>query len=439
MVVLSAMKIAGLIGSYKNKKDGRRASGVCRNDPAGSSNKLSPKYLKWVVLGLVLGVGIIYFSSNPLPYYYFDYTYRIAGAMLQGEVGLREEPPSWLNEMVPFEGRYYSVFPLGSVLTMLPLAVLQKVGLIEIFPSSIYVALLAAAIAFFFYLLSLRYELTELKRWMLVLLMMFGTWIWCNLAFGGAWQYTLGLAVLGQLGALYFILCRPNPFLAGLFFALAFGNRTEVILIAPLLMYLACRDRIDSPLEMMGQQATLWKFSAIPIALGLATLAYNYARFHSFFDFGYARIPGVLDEPWYKHGIFSLQAIPLNRDAMLFETWKKIDQYPYYTPTGFGGSIFLSCPFLFLIFRLGSRDFKLKVITWMAIVVLTFVLWLHGNPGGWQYSYRYALILLPWLFLLLLESSRPKITRVEAVLFVASVMINAYATYLFYWTEYVTP
>jgi hypothetical protein len=269
--------------------------------------------------------------------------------------------------------------------------------------------------------------------------MMFGTWMWCNIAFGGAWQLALGLAVVGQLGALYFTLCRPHPFLAGLCFALAFGNRTEVLLTAPLLMYLACRDRIDSPLEMVGQQATLWKFSAIPIMLGLATLAYNYARFHSLFDFGYARIPGVLDEPWYRNGIFSWQAIPLNRNAMLFETWKQIDQYPYYTPTGFGGSIFLSCPFLFLIFRLGSRDFKLKVIAWMAIVILTFVLWLHGNPGGWQYSYRYALILLPWLFLLLLESSRPKITRVEAVLFAASVMINAYATYLFYWTKYVTP
>ena len=25
----------------------------------------------------------------------------------------------------------------------------------------------------------------------------------------------------------------------------------------------------------------------------------------------------------------------------------------------------------------------------------------HGNPGGWQFSYRYATILLPWMFLLL--------------------------------------
>jgi hypothetical protein len=180
-------------------------------------------------------------------------------------------------------------------------------------------------------------------------------------------------------------------------------------------------------------------FCLVPFVLGVATLAYNYIRFHALTDFGYARIPGVLEEPWYQGGIFSWQAIPLNRHAMLFEGWKKIDHYPYYTPTGFGGSILLSCPFLFLIFRFGSRDVGLKVIAWIAIIVLTFVLWLHGNPGGWQYSYRYAMVLLPWLFLLLLDGGRPKIARAEAALFIASVVINAYATYLFYWTEYVAP
>jgi hypothetical protein len=426
-----------LINAFRNADEDQ--SEIAGSDLVGSSPKLSPMDLQWILIGLVLGVATVYFFSNPQPYEYHDYTYRIAGAMLQGKVGLTEQPPSWLNEMVPFEGRYYSVFPLGSVLTMLPLAVLNKIGLLGPFPSSLLVALLAGAITLLFYQLSLRYELTASKRWMLVLLMMFGTWMWCNLAFGGAWQVALGLAVLGQLGALYFILNRPNPLLAGFFFALAFGNRTELILIAPLLMYLACRDRIKSPREMFRERSTLLKLLAIPVALGLATLAYNYARFHSLLDFGYARIPGVLDEPWYRHGIFSIYAIPLNSYAMLIEPWKKIAQYPYYTPTGFGGSILLSCPFLFLVFRPGARDFELKVVAWIAVSVLTFALWLHGNPGGWQYSYRYAMVLLPWMFILLLENSRPKITLIEAVLFALSVAINVYATYLFYWTKYVTP
>jgi hypothetical protein len=44
------------------------------------------------------------------------------------------------------------------------------------------------------------------------------------------------------------------------------------------------------------------------------------------------------------------------------------------------------------------------VASWLAIVVLTLALWLHANPGGWQFSYRYGMILLPWMFLILLST-----------------------------------
>jgi hypothetical protein len=76
---------------------------------------------------------------------------------------------------------------------------------------------------------------------------------------------------------------------------------------------------------------------------------------------------------------------------------------------------------------------------WIAIALLTALLWLHGNPGGWQFSYRYAMILLPWMFLILLETSRSRASAIDIALFGASVAINAYATYLFHWTSHVQP
>jgi hypothetical protein len=173
--------------------------------------------------------------------------------------------------------------------------------------------------------------------------------------------------------------------------------------------------------------------------LGLCTLAYNFARFGSVSDFGSSRVPGVLLEPWYRYGIFSLYAIPANARAMLLETWKRIPQYPYLTPNGFGGSIFLSCPLLVLLFRPPARDRNPAITwcSWIAIAVLTFLIWTHGNTGGWQYSYRYATELLPWMFLVMLES-RPW-AWMENLLFAISVAINAWATYLFLWTRYVQP
>jgi hypothetical protein len=394
------------------------------------------RFPKLIPSALVIAIFVIYYFSNSHSGSYYDYTFRIAEAMLDGRLGQTERPPDWLNEMVPLDGKYYSVFPLGAVVAMLPLAALKRLGLIELFPGTFIAALLAAAASLLFYMLSARYGDSVKRRLTLTLLPVLGTWMWANLAFAGAWQIALGFAVVGQLGALYFILIDYRPTLAGLCFALAFGNRTEIILLAPIFFYMIIK---HAPSDVVKDGASQWRmiarFVAIPIALGILTLGYNYARFSSVFDFGYARIPGVLDEPWYQHGIFSIHAIPLNAKAMLFETWRRIDRFPYFTPTGFGGSIFLSCPFLIYLFRAGARDATLKTLAWVAIAVLTLMLWLHGNPGGWQISYRYAIELLPWLFLILLESCPKKVGLAEVALLLISIAINAYSTWLFLWTQ----
>lgn len=407
---------------------------------------------KIFLLGSALGTFVVYCFSNPKPTWFYDYTYRIAEAILQGRLGLAETPPPWLNEMVPCGGEWYSVFPLGSVLTMIPLALLKAVHWIDRFPGGLVAAAAAGGTAAIFFLLSSRHGDALGRRLMLAFLPVLGTWAWANLAFAGAWQIALGFAVLGEAGALYFTLVRRRPLIAGLFFALAFGNRTEIILTAPIFVYFLTRED-DASEDRLGAGEgksggwksllqSLWeqrraaaRFLISPFLLGVLTLAYNYARFSSPFDFGYARIPGVLQEPWYRHGIFSVRAIPENARQMLFEGWRRMDRYPYLVPTGFGGSIFLSCPFLLLLFRRGARDKAAKGAAWIAIVVLTFVLWCHGNPGGWQYSYRYAMVLIPWMFLVLDENGSGKISAAEMALFSVSVAINAYATYLFLWTN----
>ena len=120
---------------------------------------------------------------------------------------------------------------------------------------------------------------------------------------------------------------------------------------------------------------------------------------------------------------------------MLWEGVRVVNERPYVIPHGFGSSIFLSSPFLLLLFR--KRIVSYPIVIAAAIVVLTLALWLHANPGGWQFSYRYGMILLPWMFLILLVNGGEKTSVLEAGLFVLSVMINAYATYLFSWTDYV--
>jgi len=408
----------------------------------------------WIAVGVsLLAAFAFYFSTNPT-LKDLDYTVEIASALLRGDLGLREKPPEWLNEMIPYGHRYYSAFPLGAVLSMIPVALLQKASLIHDFPARVLAPLIAGACVYFFFQLAKAFgpDYSSLKpkpltrRILLALFPVFGTWTWCNLGMGGAWQIALGLALLGETAALYFTLVRPSPSIAGAFFTLAVGNRTELLITAPFYLYLFWRRSNEN---IAGQSRTArmkqglrvnapmaFGFLTLPVTLALLTGAYNFARFHSIFDFGYFHIPEVRDEPWYEHGLFSLHSIPWNVHTMLLEGFQDDPNFPFLSFPPFGCSILLSSPFLFLLFRNGG---KYRVICWIAIALLTFILWCHGNPGGWQFSYRYAMILLPWMFLLLTGNGLPTISVTEISLFVVSVAISATATWLFLWTDKIQP
>ncbi len=391
------------------------------------------------IITVAIVSAIVYFVSNPNPRFYYDYTFRIAGQFLNGSLGLGAKPPSWLNEFVPFDGVWYSVFPLGSVLTMIPVALLKAAGVLQVMPAALIVALLAAGIMFLLLKIGSRYDLPADRVVLTALGVVFGTWMWTNLTFGGAWQLTLGFAMLGELGAIYFTVYDRRPLLAGAFFALGFGNRTEVLLTAPVLMYLLARGE-DQP----GWQLAGWKpavrqvalFCVVPFVLGVATLWYNYARFGSPLDFGYARIPGVLDEPWYDHGIFSIWYIPGQAGEMLWKPWEFRSTFPCLMPNPFSSSILWSSPFILFALRFGARDKVLKYAAWIAIALMTFLLWMHGNSGGWQFGYRYWMVCLPWLFVIMLENAPKRISRLEWAAYFLSFAANAYATWLFNWTNY---
>ena len=290
--------------------------------------------------------------------------------------------------MIPYGNRYYSAFPLGAVISMVPVALLQKASLIHNFPARILAALIAGVCVYFFFQLAKAFgpDYSSLKpkplarRILLALFPIFGTWTWCNLGMGGAWQIALGLAMLGETAALYFTLVRPLPFIAGAFFALALGNRTELLITAPFYFYLFWRrpvfvgqaPRLPEPGNRSGcptmsgssasgsdapaGAAVRWKnfkqalgvntpmvidFLTLPVTLALLTAAYNFVRFRSIFDFGYFHIPDVRQEPWYAHGLFSLHSIPWNVHKMVFQGFRDDPNFPFLSFDPFGCSILL--------------------------------------------------------------------------------------------------
>ncbi|MCV5928657.1 hypothetical protein OFO11_42825, partial [Escherichia coli] len=69
--------------------------------------------------------------------------------------------PSWLNEFVPFNGSWYSVFPLGSVISMLPFAALEYAGFISVMPAAIIVAGLAGGTTYFLVKIARTYGISD--------------------------------------------------------------------------------------------------------------------------------------------------------------------------------------------------------------------------------------------------------------------------------------
>jgi len=105
----------------------------------------------WIAPGVSLLAAIAFYFSTRATLHDLDYTGQIASALLHGQLGLQEEPADWLNEMIPWEGRYYSTFPLGAVLSMLAVALLRSAGLIQCFPGHVLAALIAGLCVYLFF------------------------------------------------------------------------------------------------------------------------------------------------------------------------------------------------------------------------------------------------------------------------------------------------
>ena len=76
--------------------------------------------------------GVLFYCTTKPVQGHFDYTFRVADALLRGHAGLATKPPSWLNEFVLVHGRYYSVFPLGAVPQTFRRASRMKMGKIGV-------------------------------------------------------------------------------------------------------------------------------------------------------------------------------------------------------------------------------------------------------------------------------------------------------------------
>ena len=154
-------------------------------------------------------------------------------------------------------------------------------------------------------------------------------------------------------------------------------------------------------------------------------MLYNAARFGSPLDFGYAHLAS-LPLIRLKYGLFFIALHPLQFLRESVAGLETHTSYPWWVPVPFGGSVFLSSPWLLSLLHRGDAHptFRLpcsrlgacaNVSPWRdragharPVVLL--------QPGRLGFSYRYFMVVLPWLALLQLESvaESPRVVGVDA-------------------------
>ncbi|KKS64222.1 hypothetical protein A3A14_00410 [Candidatus Daviesbacteria bacterium RIFCSPLOWO2_01_FULL_43_38] len=174
-----------------------------------------------------------------------------------------------------------------------------------------------------------------------------------------------------------------------------------------------------------------------PIILSIAGSGfYNFLRFGNFFDNGYAyntTFPDGVKEA-VRQGMFSLVHIPGNLYFLLLKGPEAVRvsevsfvlKYPFLKASEWGMGIFFTSPFFFYLFRSNLRDHRILVLLIGAIIGIIPAL-TYAGVGVWQYGYRYALDIYPFLFIILASVFvKDKVTTLAKTVIIYSLLFNLY-------------
>ncbi len=318
-----------------------------------------------------------------------------------------------------YEGRTYIIFPPMPAAVALPFVAVFGEDFAGFMPLSI-LAFIASGMLWW-RIFAAETNSRDLSL-LLVALVLFATPLaFVALRGDQVWFFAQGIGFLFATAAIHSALVSRNALAAGLFIGAAFLCRQMTILYLPFL-YILLLDR-DTPLFRIDLAAIrrVATLATGPFLAVLVYFAYNYARFGSPLETGYAYIfPPIWDVPGEagtflrdrvrELGLFSEQYLPFNAVYMFFAGPHVEFSGRYMTElSGFdinGASPFLVAPALLLAFLAPwDRRFFWGFLT--VVLVMALTLFYHSN-GFSQYSaQRYALDWLPVLMVFVARGVRP--------------------------------
>jgi len=378
----------------------------------------------WIALGVSIAAAALYFITVS-ERVTLDSFVPLADSFLHGRLHITEPMP-WLELVPRGEGGWFSPFPAMPAVVLLPFVALFGPG----FDQGIATALFGGANAGLALLLLRRMGVAPAPAGWLTAAFAVGSVHWWAAGTGTVWLHAQVVAVFFALLALNLAVARRWPLAAGLLLGCAAASRLPMGLTLPI--YLALHLGVARP-PLAGESARgAWRGAALFLA-GLAVPAllvawYNVARFGSPLEFGYALIPGVLDEPWYANGLLSIDYVPRHLHLVFMRGFDYVDQAPWFRPNWNGTSLLLTTPILLWAVKARAAA-PLLIAAWTAVVLGLVPDFLHGAPGFAQFGYRYVLDVLPVMLVLLGWAFRDRISVPARVAIGIGIVANAYGVW----------
>lgn len=373
----------------------------------------------------------------------------LAQSLLHGHIDLIQLPPV-TYDLLQFNGQWYVAgSPMPSIL-MLPFVAVFGVNFSDVLFSVVLGAINVSLVYSILTDLTQTWKLSRGSIKWLTLLFAVGTPHGYLASLGTYWFTAHIAAVFFSLLAVREALTKQRWFLCGLWLACAGFARPTALFLAPffvIMIYYAVRTR-SAEYESHTTHYVLLKLLpfGLAIALGISAHAiYNYARFKSFSDFGYAYVAGAenITSVYARYGGFNARFLPCNLAVSLFgppevngivpdfitrscdyllEGVNLSDTSALITPNPLGMSIFITTPALLLIFAARKRD-PIIIAAWIGLLSTLIPLWMYHNTGSMQFGYRYLFDAAP-MWIILLAAGMQKVTPLKQGLILFSVTIN---------------
>lgn len=165
------------------------------------------------------------------------------------------------------------------------------------------------------------------------------------------------------------------------------------------------------------------------VLLGAVGAAFNWARFHSLFEFGHFYLNVRWTDRIQRFGLFNYAFLSRNLAAAFTLTPKLLPKAPWVQVPWHGLSMLITTPALAYLLWPRNKT-TLHTALWITVAPIAIMSFLYQNDGWVQFGFRFSLDYLFALVMLLAIGNRP-LTRTFKILIVAGIAVNLFGAITF--------